>query len=159
MQQIEQNSENLRSDMQLNNWYNQQSGFGFLMKRFLFLSHIISQFLVPVVAHTVDFSKPARTTCLQMTSNRYARGGLGKRIKWEIVGACDVEIDPSNKGFVNSLTVYPYQKDRSSFYLKRIEDGLHQRLKPYQNPSGRWVHCLWRTKNHLRAICAIKDWY
>ena len=129
------------------------------MKRFLFLSHIISQFLVPVVAHTVDFSKPIETTCLQMTSNRRAAGGLGKGIKWEIVGACDVEIDPSNKGFVKSLTVYPYQKERSSFYLKRIEDGLHQGLKPYQNPSGRWVHCLWRTKKHLKAICAIKNWY
>jgi len=29
MQQIEQNQENLRNDMQLNNYYNQQKGFGF----------------------------------------------------------------------------------------------------------------------------------
>ena len=129
------------------------------MKRFLFLSHIISQFLVPVVAHPFDFSKPIETTCLQMTSNRRAAGGLGKGIKWEILGACDVEIDPSNKGFVKSLTVYPYQKERSSFYLERIKNGLHQGLKPYQNPSGRLVHCLWRTKKHLKAICAIKNWY
>ena len=129
------------------------------MKRLLFLSHIVSQFLIPVVAHQVDFSKPVETTCLQMTSNRYSRGGLGKGIKWEIMGACDVEIDPSNKGFVKSLTVYPYQSERSSFYLERIEDGMHQGLKPYQNPSSRWVHCLWRNKKHLKAICAIKNWH
>ena len=129
------------------------------MKRFLFFSHIIFQFLVPVDAHSVDFSNPVETTCLQMTSNRLAAGGLGKGIKWEIVGACDVEIDLSNKGFVKSLTVYPYQKERSSFYLERIEDGLHQGLKPYQNPSGRFVHCLWRTKKHLKAICAINNWH
>ena len=129
------------------------------MKRFLFLSHIISQFLVPVLSHPVDFSKPIETTCLQMTSNQYAVGGLGEGIKWEILGACDVEIDPSNKGFVKSLTVYPYQKERSSFYLERIKNGLHQGLKPYQNPSGRLVHCLWRTKKHLKAICAINNWH
>ena len=129
------------------------------MKRFLFLSHIISQFLVPVVAQLVDFSKPVETTCLQMTSNRSAVGGLGKGIKWEIVGTCDVEIDPSNKGFVKSFTIYPYQSERSSFYLERIEDGMHQGLKPYQNPSSRWVHCLWRNKKHLKAICAIKNWH
>ena len=129
------------------------------MKRFLFLSHIISQLLVPVVAHPVDFSKPIETTCLQMTSNRYARGGLGKGIKWEIMGACDVEIDPSDKGFVKSLTVYPYQSDRPSIYLERIEDGYHQGLAGYQNPSGRGVHCLWRTKKHLKAICALRNWY
>ena len=73
------------------------------MKRFLFLSHIISQFLVPVLSHPVDFSKPIETTCLQMTSSQYAVGGLGEGIKWEILGACDVEIDPSNKGFVKVL--------------------------------------------------------
>ena len=129
------------------------------MKRFLFLSHIIPQFLVPVGAHPIDFSKPIETTCLQMTSNRYATGGLGEGIKWEILGACDVEIDPNNKGFVKSLTVYPYQSERSSFKLERIEDGLHQGLKPYQNPSGRLVHCLWRTKAHLKAICAINNWH
>ena len=129
------------------------------MKRLLFLSHIISQIFVPVVAHPIDFSKPIETTCLQMTSNRRAAGGLGKGIKWEILGACDVEIDPSNKGFVKSLTVYPYQSEMSSFYLERIEDGLHQGLKPYQNPSGRLVHCLWRTKKQLKAICAINNWH
>ena len=128
------------------------------MKRFLFLSHIISQFLVPVVAHPFDFSKPIETTCLQMTSNRYSRGGLGKGIKWEIMGACDVEIDPSNKGFVKSLTVYPYQSERTSIYLERLEDGLHQGLKGYQNPSGRTVFCLWKTKKHLKAICALDNW-
>ena len=129
------------------------------MRHFLFLSHIISQLLIPVVAHQVDFSKPVETTCLQMTSNRYSRGGLGKGIKWEIMGACDVEIDPSNKGFVKSLTVYPYQSERSSFYLERIEDGLHQGLEGYQNPSGRTVFCLWKTKKHLKAICALRNWY
>ena len=125
----------------------------------LFITCAISQLLVPVVAHPVDFSKPIETTCLQMTSNRYARGGLGKGIKWEIMGACDVEIDPRDKGFVKSLTVYPYQSNRSSFYLERIEDGYHQGLKPYQNPSGKWVHCLWRTNKHLKAICALRNWY
>ena len=129
------------------------------MKRLLFLTHIISQLLVPVVAHPVDFSKPIETTCLQMTSNRYARGGLGKGIKWEIMGACDVELDPSNKGFVKSLTVYPYQSERSSFYLERIEDGLYQGLEGYQNPSGRTVFCLWETKKHLKAICALRNCY
>ena len=129
------------------------------MKCFLFLSHIISQFLVPVVAHPVDLTKPVETTCLQMTSNSRAVGGLGKSIKWEIVGACDVEIDPSNKGLVKSLMVYSYQPDMSTFNLERIEDGLHQVLKPYQNPSGRMVHCLWRTKKHLKSICAINNWH
>ena len=125
----------------------------------LFISCAISQLLVPVIAHPVDFSKPIETTCLQMTSNEYARGGLGKGIKWEIMGACYVEIDPRDKGFVKSLTVYPYQSDSPSIYLERIEDGLHQGLKPYQNASGRWVQCLWRTKKHLKAICALQNWY
>ena len=125
----------------------------------LFITYAISQLLVPVVAHPVDFSKPIETTCLQMTSNRYARGGIGKGIKWEILGACDVEIDPSDKGFVKSLTVYPYQSERSSFYVERLEDGLHQGLEGYQNPSGRGVNCLWKTKKHLKAICALRNWY
>ncbi len=111
------------------------------------------------LSHSVDLSKAQRTTCLRMDSGRYYTGGMGKGIKWELLGPCDVKLDKEMLS-VSSIYVMPNKPDkgRKTFVVDRRYEG-YQGLKGYQNPTGNPVICLFENKALTSAICAMDNWW
>ena len=106
-------------------------------------------FLTPLLATTANASQVSK--CYRMTNTQSYEAGLGSGISWKPVGKCQVSLD-SNR-YPKSIKVLSTGK-----IVSATSDSPAQALKPYQNPTGKWVQGIWESDAKRSAIFATVSW-
>jgi len=113
------------------------------------LNTLLGIFLTPLLATAANSSQLSQ--CYRMTNTQPYTSGLGGGISWKPVGKCIVNLDPD--GYPNSIKVLSTGKTVSATF-----NSPSQGLKPYQNPTGKWVQGIWESDTKRSAIFAIVTW-
>jgi len=96
---------------------------------------------------TAGHTNPA-SQCYKMTNSHYYKSGMGDGISWNPIGKCIVELDRS--GYPKSIQILKTGK-----MVSTTADTPVQVLKPYQNPTGKWVQGIWESDAKRSAIFAV----
>ena len=86
-----------------------------------------------------------------MTNSQAYESGIGSGITWKAAGRCEVRLDADSTP--KSIKILATGK-----VVTTSGDSPSQSLKPYQNPTGKWMQGVWENNAKRSAIFAVVSW-